>query len=61
MLIADAQRELRLAFMGGFVAQLIEGGIWALSAGVSLWAAPLYGMAGVSGLPSPCTKTASGP
>jgi hypothetical protein len=45
MLIADAQRELRLAFMGGFVAQLIEGGIWALSAGVSLWAAPLYGMA----------------
>lgn len=44
MLIAEAQRELRLAFMGGFIAQLIEGGIWALSAGVSLWAAPLYGM-----------------
>jgi hypothetical protein len=44
MQISAAQRELRLAFMGGFIAQLIEGGIWAISAAVSLWTAPIYGM-----------------
>ena len=45
MLISDAQREMRTAFLGGFVGQLLAGLIWALSAAVSTWAAPTYGMA----------------
>jgi len=45
MLIAEAQREVRSAFFGGFVGQLVAGVIWALSATVSVWSAPRYGMA----------------
>ena len=45
MLITDAQREMRSAFLGGFVGQLVAGLIWALSAAVSTWITPGYGMA----------------
>lgn len=45
MLIATAQREMRSAFLGGFVGQLIAGLIWMASAAVSTWIAPRYGMA----------------
>jgi len=45
MQIADAQREMRSAFLGGFVGQLVAGVIWALSAALGTWVAPGYGMA----------------
>jgi hypothetical protein len=45
MFITDAQRELRRAFLGGFVGQLVAGVIWALSAAVSTWVSPTLGMA----------------
>ncbi len=45
MHIADAQHEMRTAFLGGFVGQLVAGLIWALSAAVSTWIASTYGMA----------------
>ena len=45
MLIKEAQRELRSAFLGGFVGQFVAGVIWALSAAVSTWASPTLGMA----------------
>ena len=45
MLIKEAQREIRSAFLGGFVGQLIAGIIWALSAAVSTWDTPRLGMA----------------
>jgi hypothetical protein len=45
MFIKEAQREMRSAFLGGFVGQLIAGIIWALSAAVSTWVTPRLGMA----------------
>ena len=45
MLITTAQREMRSAFLGGFVGQLVTALIWAASAAVSTWKAPRYGMA----------------
>jgi uncharacterized protein DUF7010 len=45
MLIKEAQREIRSAFLGGFVGQLVAGIIWALSAAVGTWIAPRLGMA----------------
>ena len=45
MHIADAQRQMRGAFMGGFVAQLLIGIIWAIAAGVSAWVSQGAGMA----------------
>jgi hypothetical protein len=45
MFIKEAQREMRSAFLGGFVGQLIAGIIWAVSAAVSTWGAPRLGMA----------------
>ena len=45
MTITEAQREMRLAFMGGFVGQLVAAVIWAISAGVSTWIGPTQGMA----------------
>jgi len=44
MLIADAQREMRTAYLGGFIGQLVAGFIWALSTAVSLWISPKIGM-----------------
>ena len=45
MFITEAQREMRFAFLGGFVGQLIAGIIWAVSAAVSTWGTPRLGMA----------------
>ncbi len=45
MLIATAQREMRSAFLGGFVGQLLAGLIWAASAAVSTWGSQGFGMA----------------
>lgn len=44
MLINEAQKELRTAFLGGFVGQMISGLIWALSAAISPWVSPRAGM-----------------
>jgi hypothetical protein len=45
MHIKEAQKEMRLAFLGGFAGQLIAGIIWALSAAASMWGTHLLGMA----------------
>ena len=45
MLISEAQRELRSAFLGGFVGQMVSAAIWALAAALGAWVAPIYGMA----------------
>ena len=45
MEILDAQREMRSAFLGGFVGQLISGIIWLAAAALSVIASPGYGMA----------------
>src|SRR5690348_10378805 len=37
MMIADAQREVRTAVLGGSVGQIVAGAIWLLSAGLSTW------------------------
>ncbi len=37
MHIAEAQREMRSAFLGGFAGQLLAGLIWAVSAGIGTW------------------------
>jgi hypothetical protein len=44
MNIKDAQREMRSAFLGGFVGQLLSGLIWAAAAGLGSWARPRSGM-----------------
>lgn len=45
MNIIDAQREMRSAFLGGFAGQLVSGLIWLVASAISVWVAPLYGMA----------------
>ena len=45
MFIKEAQKEVRSAFLGGFVGQLIAGIIWAVSAAISTWNTPRLGMA----------------
>lgn len=40
MLIADAQREVRLTFMGGFPGQVVSGSIWLVSAALATWGTP---------------------
>lgn len=37
MHVDDAQRELRSAFLGGFVGQLVSGLLWLGSAGLAVW------------------------
>jgi hypothetical protein len=37
MLVTDAQREVRLTFMGGFPGQLVSGAIWLVSAALGTW------------------------
>lgn len=43
--LQDNQREMRSAFLGGFAGQLVSGLIWLISAAISLWSQPRYGMA----------------
>jgi hypothetical protein len=45
MNLLDSQREMRSAFLGGFAGQLVSGMIWLISAAISTWGAPRYGMA----------------
>ena len=40
MLIADAQRDVRSAFLGGFVGQLVSAFLWAVSAAFATWGSP---------------------
>ncbi|HKJ02879.1 MAG TPA: hypothetical protein VJ997_10505, partial [Longimicrobiales bacterium] len=37
MQIADAQREVRTTFMGGFMGQLVSGVLWLASAALATW------------------------
>jgi hypothetical protein len=37
MHVSDAQREVRLTFMGGFPGQLVSGLIWLVSAALATW------------------------
>ncbi len=43
--VKSAQFEMRSAFLGGFAGQLVSGLIWLISAAISLFVSPLYGMA----------------
>ncbi len=45
MQVADAQREIRAVYLGGFVGQLVSGAIWLASAALGTWSAPRHGMA----------------
>ena len=40
MLIADAQREMRTRFAGGFYGQLVSGVLWLISASLATWSTP---------------------
>jgi hypothetical protein len=40
MHIADAQRDVRTTFRGGFVAHLVSGALWAASAALATWGRP---------------------
>jgi hypothetical protein len=40
MQIADAQREVRQAYIGGFMGQLVSGLIWLVSAAAATWSSP---------------------
>lgn len=37
MLVIDAQREIRQAYMGGFMGQLVSGALWLVTAAVATW------------------------
>src|SRR3954466_11411761 len=38
--IADAQREMRTRFAGGFYGQLVSGALWLISASLATWGTP---------------------
>jgi len=38
--IVDAQREIRVRYVGGFYGQLVSGLLWLLSAGLAVWSGP---------------------
>jgi hypothetical protein len=40
MYITDAQRDVRMVFLGGFAGQLVSGILWLLSAGLATFATP---------------------
>jgi len=40
MLVSDAQRDVRLTFMGGFPGQAVSGTIWLVSAALATWGTP---------------------
>jgi hypothetical protein len=43
--IADAQREMRTRFVGGFYGQLVSAVLWIVSAGLATWRSPRAGIA----------------
>ena len=38
--IRDAQRDVRLTFLGGFAGQLVSAAVWLLSAALATWSTP---------------------
>ena len=44
MTVAEAQREVRSVFMGGFPGLIASGTLWLLSAGLATWVSPRYGI-----------------
>jgi len=40
MQIADAQREMRTRYVGGFYGQLVSGALWIVSAALATWSTP---------------------
>ncbi len=40
MQVADAQREIRQAYVGGFMGQLVSGLLWLASAALATWGSP---------------------
>jgi hypothetical protein len=44
MQIADAQREVRQVFLGGFVGQAVSSVLWLLSSALSTWGTPRQGI-----------------
>ena len=42
--VIEAQREMRVAFLGGFAGQLVAGLIWLIASTVSVWSKPRTGM-----------------
>ncbi len=40
MLITEAQREIRQAYIGGFMGQLVSGVLWLVTAAVATWGTP---------------------
>jgi len=45
MLIADAQRDLRRVYVGGFHGQLVSGAVWLLAAAATTWVSAAAGTA----------------
>ncbi len=44
MTVEEAQRDVRTVFMGGFVGQLVAGGIWLAAAALATWGSPARGI-----------------
>jgi hypothetical protein len=44
MTIADAQRDVRTTFLGGFAGQLVSGLVWLASAALATWISPRAGI-----------------
>lgn len=44
MHVADAQREVRQVYRGGFMGQLVSGVLWLGSAAAATWATPRAGI-----------------
>lgn len=44
MKVLEAQREMRVAFLGGFAGQLVSGLIWLVAAALGTWWQPAIGM-----------------
>lgn len=40
MLVIDAQREIRQAYLGGFMGQLVSAVVWLVTAAVATWGSP---------------------
>lgn len=40
MVVADAQREIRRGYLGGFMGQLVSGVLWTVSASLATWGSP---------------------
>ena len=45
MQVADAQREMRTVYLGGFAGQLVSGTLWLSSAALATWGTPRRAMA----------------